>query len=253
MSTLPRHLFRYGEKPPALHGEPVERFVLASPYGPHPNDDGYDTTTAASVLGAVRAAWETAFHIPYNGKPQSDEIYGLVGFGSLVKGRFHGKSDIDLGILHGPYEAEIDARVEAIEQRMSLDLHRNGHARSLYIEHHEVDPLMDCYRLQRALRVGELGPSARKQSISDGVVALFQLSIGSGKIPRLRSNLLRELARSEGGDRIWQAIASEVIDFEEYRRQGTITLPGTALEAKEYFEHIELERQLRGDGPITHP
>ncbi len=244
--------FRYGEKPPALHGQPVERFVLASPYGPNPQDDGLDTTSAANVLAAVRDTWENAFQVPFNGRPQSEVIYGLVAFGSMVKGRFHGKSDIDLAMLHRPYEPDVDSRVEAIEQRMSADLYQRGHARSLYIEHHGIDPIMDGYMLQRALRAGKLEPSERKQSISDGVVALFQLSIGSGSIPRLRNSFLRELIRSEGGDKIWQAIAAEVVEFEEYRRGGAITLPGSASEAKDYFEHIELERQLRADGPITH-
>lgn len=229
--------------------------MLASPYGPQ-LDNNLDTTTAASVLGAVRDSWETAYHTPYNGRSQSDSIYGLVCFGSLVKGRFHARSDIDLGLLHRPYEHDIAVRVEAIEQTMSMELYRKGHARSLYLEHHAVDPITDIRIMQRALRAGEFGKSRRGRPnpcISDGVVALFQLSIGSGEIPRLRSKFLQELVYSEGGNTIWQAIVDDVVDFEEYRRQGRITLPDTVAEAKDYFEHIELERQLREDTAVTHP
>lgn len=154
-----------------------------------------------------------------------------------------------MGLLHRPYEHDITVRVEAIEQAMSMELHRKGHARSLYLEHHAIDPLMDT-----GMRFAQenLGNQRPNPCISDGVVALFQLSIGSGEIPRLRSTFLQELVHSEGGNTIWQ-IVDDVVDFEEYRRRGTISLPDTAAEAKEYFEHIELERQLREGVPIVHP
>lgn len=252
MAVNSKNFSTYGSKPPGLNGQEVGRFMLASPFGPNPNAEGLDMTTAPGVLAALRDAWELTRQGKFNGRRTSDEFYGLVVFGSLVKGRFHARSDIDGTLLHRLNAGHAVTHVEAIEQSLYTDMSRKGYTHGVDLEYHPVNVPLDLTVLRQSLRAGRLEGDQRKESINDGTVALFQLSVGTSEVPVLRSRFLDGLMNTDGGDTIWRAIAAEMIEFEEFRRGGKIILPDTASEAKLYFESIQLEQQLRGTDPITY-
>lgn len=256
MTTVSQPVFRYGGKPPALSGEKVERFVPTSPYGPQ-LEGGLDTTTAATVLTAVRDGWESARQESFEGVQTSDAFYGLVVFGSLVKGRFHKGSDVDGVLLRKPMgtnQAANDQLHECAVQALIQSNCRTDRSRyAVNLFGMTMNIPIALTKVQKELATATVRRGDEPVPVSESVQCLFHLAVGSGEIPQLRKRLLDGLGAFEGGDIAWRAIAQKVIGFEEYRRQGRITLPDTVAEAKDYFEHIELERQLREDTAVTHP
>lgn len=250
-----------GEKPPALHGEAVERFVLASPYGPNP-EDGLDRTTAPSVLAAVRDGWEAARRESYHGHHTAEAFYGLVAFGSIVKGRFHRgifkeDSDVDGVLLRRPFATNRVTYDQSHEDAVAATI--QGHLQSRRINHPvnlfgmTLSVPTTLARMRVDLAISSVRKGHAPMHIRESVPCLFLLAVGSGEIPAVRNQLFDGLSELDGGDVAWRAIAQRVVVFEEHNRGGSFTLPGTVAEARDYFNHIELERQLRQGEPVAHP
>lgn len=245
-----------GEKPPALHGEAVERFVLASPYGPNP-EDGLDRTTAPSVLAAVRDGWEAARRESHHGHHTAEAFYGLVAFGSIVKGRIRTKSDFDGVLLRKPFGTNRVTYDQSHEDAVAATI--QGHLQSRRINHPvnlfgmTLSIPTTLARIRVDLAISAVRKGHAPMPIRESVLCLFLLAVGSGEIPAVRNQLFDGLSELDGGDVAWRAIAQRVVVFEEHNRGGSFTLPGTVAEARDYFNHIELERQLRQGEPVAHP
>lgn len=242
------------EIPPSLNGAIVERFVLATPFGPIPGHDGVDTTTAPAVLQTLGNAWESIWGRRYGGQTRDDLFYGLVVFGSLVKGRFHSnsggfaeKSDVDVwllrraGVSHAEGKRALPSVVDDVQEAMNAA----GHAYVVDARQIVVD-VKEQLALFGRLKVKADTPHIPHDRVRHGIRNLFLLAVGTGgDIPQIRNELLDGLAKMKNGDVAWQAIARAVIAHEEHRRGGSFAMPGTVGQARSYFKTLELEKDLR--------
>jgi predicted nucleotidyltransferase len=173
---------------------------------------------------------------------------GMTIFGSSVKGRMHEGSDIDVAIFVSP---------EALKARL-MPPHRtlSGFIRTQF-EQSSPDASPSIFVMSNEL-IDEWARNTRSTdtdlvkegSFSSGIVPLFYMMVGEGKVAEYRNRLLDQLeARGGSGEIIFAKLMEAVAHFEELNRRSNIRLPTDIQSAREYFivkpESVEAPPQRR--------
>lgn len=241
--TIPTPTYHtYGKKPPGVNGEHVDRFQLATPYGPNPGSDGLDRHFARDVLRVVRHRFEEAR------LAEPEKLKGFVLFGSMVKGRSHLRSDVDAYLFIDPDEPELKqlewfkrcaVTKDPLEDAINRDLaammssHEDAFARCI------INTLEMNERIAEEMAdyvVGRIRHDYEPDTLPIEVAAPFMLRVGGGDVLNYRRTILDKLHNSKHPEEAWEALASQIVHCEENRRrEGKFYLPDTIEGAYRYF------------------